>query len=169
MKKCPLIICRALVLREAANRHSSLSPGEELPEFPHPTHAEDPPLSSGLRPFNTINSAIANIPDKWYDHDTSRLLANPRPPYSGDQLASCVMTAGSPTPHPSGVRMFTHREQAGIQTFPLCHKFGKKDVLKQIGNAVPPLVGKVILESVVATLRKTDEREELLERMARLW
>lgn len=44
-------------------------------------------------------------------------------------------------------------------TFPLCHKFGQNGVLRQVGNAIAPLLGKAILEEVGKMLRKTDAAE----------
>ena len=58
--------------------------------------------------------------------------------------------------HPNGTRDFTHREFACLQGFPLEHKFGETGVKKQIGNAVPPVVARAILESVKKALMKAD-------------
>ncbi|HEX2787578.1 MAG TPA: DNA cytosine methyltransferase [Ignavibacteria bacterium] len=49
------------------------------------------------------------------------------------------------------IRMLTPRECARIQTFPDTFKFvgNKKEQYMQIGNAVPPLLGKAIAESIL--------------------
>lgn len=58
--------------------------------------------------------------------------------------------------HPSGMRDFTHREFACLQGFPMEHTFGTTGVRKQIGNAVPPIVARAMLESVRKALTKED-------------
>ena len=50
----------------------------------------------------------------------------------------------------------TRRELACLQGFPLTHLFGKFEVWRHIGNAVPPLVMKAILQHIVKQLRETD-------------
>lgn len=58
--------------------------------------------------------------------------------------------------HPSGDRDLTDREFASLQGFPLEQKFGGVGVKKQIGNAVPPVVARVILEGVRRALERVD-------------
>lgn len=62
--------------------------------------------------------------------------------------------------HPSGVRDFTHREFACLQGFPLEHVFGARGVRRQIGNAVPPVVARAMLESVRRALLREDGVDE---------
>ena len=52
--------------------------------------------------------------------------------------------------HPTANRVISHREGARIQTFPDDHIFEgtKIEIARQIGNAVPPLLGKAIAEYV---------------------
>jgi DNA (cytosine-5)-methyltransferase 1 len=52
--------------------------------------------------------------------------------------------------HPSANRVISHREAARIQTFPDSYVFEgtKIEIARQIGNAVPPLLGKAIAEFV---------------------
>ena len=52
--------------------------------------------------------------------------------------------------HPEQDRVISHREGARLQSFPDWYVFeGKKiDIARQIGNAVPPLLGKAIAEYV---------------------
>lgn len=54
--------------------------------------------------------------------------------------------------HPSKHRPITHREAARLQSFPdaFIFKGNKSEIARQIGNAVPPLLGKKIAESVLA-------------------
>lgn len=55
-----------------------------------------------------------------------------------------------------GNRDFTLREYACLQGFPLEHKFGRIRVKKQIGNAVPPSIAKVLFEEIKKSLLKAD-------------
>lgn len=61
--------------------------------------------------------------------------------------------------HPELDRAVSAREAARLQSFPDSYKFyGTKDsVYQQIGNAVPPLLGRAIAESVLELLGNEDE------------
>jgi DNA (cytosine-5)-methyltransferase 1 len=52
--------------------------------------------------------------------------------------------------HPTAHRVISHREAARIQTFPDTYVFegSKIEIARQIGNAVPPVLGKAIAEYV---------------------
>jgi len=52
-------------------------------------------------------------------------------------------------------REFTISELAQIQSFPKDYKFSgtKADIVKQIGNAVPPMLSKVIADEIIKTDR----------------
>ncbi|KAM5475145.1 putative DNA (cytosine-5-)-methyltransferase [Microsporum audouinii] len=128
-------------------------PGEELPPFPPPTHGTAP----GLLPPVTILDAICCIPSTAPDHDLER-AERPfhRPPYDPRRLAKTLTCSGGDNFHPSGTRTFTLREAACLQTFPMNHTFCGPGVMKQIGNAVPPVLAKAIFAQVVRTLRETD-------------
>ncbi|MDU6823611.1 DNA cytosine methyltransferase [Intestinibacter bartlettii] len=56
--------------------------------------------------------------------------------------------------HPTENRAISQREAARLQSFPDSYKFlGNKDsIYQQIGNAVPPLLGKAIAETVIDLL-----------------
>ena len=58
--------------------------------------------------------------------------------------------------HPCGRRDLTLREFACLQGFPLEHKFAERGVKRQIGNAVPPTVGKLLMEAVKEALLEAD-------------
>lgn len=53
--------------------------------------------------------------------------------------------------HPAEHRTLTVREAARIQTFPDSFRFSgtRSDAFRQIGNAVPPLLGRVVAESIL--------------------
>ena len=64
--------------------------------------------------------------------------------------------------HPERHRPITHREAARLQSFPDDFVFtgSKVEIARQIGNAVPPLLGKAVAGSVYALLTETGERPE---------
>lgn len=134
---------RRLILIAAA-------PGETIPRFPEPTHLDNP---------TTIASIISTIPPNAPNHN-ARDYPIPKLAYDANGLLkSLIATAGGDDNyHPSGKRPFTARELGCLQTFPLDYKFvgTKTAVVKQIGNAVPPLAAMRIYEEIIRTLRKTD-------------
>ncbi|KAL8829143.1 MAG: hypothetical protein Q9170_006303 [Blastenia crenularia] len=130
-------------------------PGEPLPPFPQPTHSSLPSLT-GLLPWTTINSIIDSIPPDALDHEPEKCKVRDELPRSGDRIAKTITCNGGGQVHPSGKRDFTIREFATLQGFPLEHVFGAVGAKKQIGNAVPPPVGRRVLESVVEALEKED-------------
>lgn len=64
--------------------------------------------------------------------------------------------------HPSGLRPFTPRELACLQTFPITHDFQGSPCQrkKQIGNAVPPKLAEALLKEVRRTLERVDKERE---------
>lgn len=148
------MVCQADIL-------SQPSPGQPLPELPQPTHSKYP-LKTGLKPWVTINQAIASIKPGWNVHDPQGAqFQEKKSPHSGDVQAKCITTSGGiGNWHPSGLRGYTKREEACLQTFPMEHMFiaeqGVTKLRKQIGNAVPPIFAKLLFQSVVQSLRKSD-------------
>jgi DNA (cytosine-5)-methyltransferase 1 len=67
--------------------------------------------------------------------------------------------SGSQKGHPEGHRGLTNRELAQLQSVPLWMEFHGLHIRKQIGNMVPPMVGKILLESVRKHLEKVDRIE----------
>lgn len=135
---------------------NSNSPGEVLPTFPKPTHTGDPVIQPGLKPWTTVNQAISSIPKNWMDHDIDIARKLDRNPFDGNGLATCMTTSGGGMIHPSGQRTLTNREFACLQGFPLQQQFSDTGVKRQIGNAVPPIVAKVLFEEIKRTLMKAD-------------
>lgn len=117
-----------------------------------------------------METELSNIPAGTPDHDASAAFARglrsgPKTPYdSGQQIHTMTTSGGEGNYHPSGKRGFTNREFACLQTFPLSHRFGKHEVRKQIGNAVPPVLAKSIYREIIKSLRRTD-KAELSERV----
>lgn len=50
----------------------------------------------------------------------------------------------------------TNRELAALQGFPLNHVFYGCEIKKQVGNAVPPIFARRLLESVRRQLERRD-------------
>ncbi|KAE9380447.1 S-adenosyl-L-methionine-dependent methyltransferase, partial [Stipitochalara longipes BDJ] len=138
-------------------------PGEILPRIPAATHSESG--GATLKPFTSVQSVLSSIPrpnvlrpDPLHD---PAAVAFPPNKYltSWDAtkiLPRAMTTSGGGNWHPSGERDFTLREYAALQGFPQCHLFKGKCVKKQIGNAVPPCVAKVLFESIKRDLDVAD-------------
>ena len=60
--------------------------------------------------------------------------------------------------HPEQHRPITHREAARLQSFPddFAFKGNKSEIARQIGNAVPPLLGRAVGQSVLDILLAAD-------------
>ena len=143
------------------------SPGEPLPDFPLPTHCspEYRTTKPHLSHYRTINDAIDPIPTTCSIHNDSNSCNEPA--YDGNvplpNTICCNINASkhpsSRMIHPSGRRTFTSRELASLNGFPPEHEFGqfgKTELRKQIGNAVPPVVVKLFFEQIVKSLRRAD-------------
>ena len=130
------------------------APGEDLPSFPKPTH------EVGTVTIQTVLDAVRAEPGLTH-HDTrthSRWAR--KEPYDARCLANTITCGGGENYHPSGLRPFTMRELACLQTFPTSYEFpdfGLTELREQIGNAVPPLMMKAILESIKQSLLQSDE------------
>ncbi|KUJ23559.1 S-adenosyl-L-methionine-dependent methyltransferase [Mollisia scopiformis] len=135
-------------------------PGEVLPRMPDATHGENPSLGDTLKPYVSVDSVLASIPANAPDHDrlAVRFAEDKRmAPWDGSKILPRAMTtSGGQNYHPKGFRDFTLREYACLQGFPVCHLFKGNYVKKQIGNAVPPVVAKVLFESVKRDLDIAD-------------
>lgn len=131
--------------------------------YPEPTH--DKEGKNGLPKWITVADAFADIPDPdlpndLANHEYSRYKMDfngyighrrtdpdkPSPTVTarGDDKGGVVIL-----PHPNGERRMTCREVATIQSFPrdFCFVGNRSSVYRQIGNAVPPLLGKAIAEA----------------------
>jgi DNA (cytosine-5)-methyltransferase 1 len=142
-------------------------PGEMLPPFPKATHG------AGLKKPVTIQDTLDTIPDCATRQDVSTGGVWPKSSFSADTLSmTLTCNGGQNNYHPSGTRAYTIREMASLQTFPWYHLFPGKSVTvsrRQIGNAVPPAMGKAIYQEIIKVLKETDsvdadgDREMLLD------
>ena len=134
-------------------------------DFPEPTHGP------GLRPWVTVRSAIDQLSGLPEDRDWSHVFTNHKPDFleriSNTPIGSGVHSnycdsyyrqppdkpARTVKEHHGGVflhyeknRVMTPRELARLQSFPDDYLFSgsKGAILKQIGNAVPPLLAKAV-------------------------
>ena len=140
--------------------------------FPHPTHEKSG--KNGLPRWISVGEAISNIPDPDLPNDRPnheyskyKLQFNgylghraldpekPAPTVTarGDNRGGVVIL-----PHPNGKRRMSCRELAAVQSFPLNYKFfgNRSSVYRQIGNAVPPLLGY----AVASAFNQYDEGEK---------
>lgn len=129
-------------------------------EYPAPTH--DKNGENGLPKWVSVGKTMSGIadPDKPNDlpnHEYSKYKLNfngylghrkldpdkPAPTVTarGDNKGGVVIL-----PHPNGTRRMSCRELAAVQSFPLDYTFmgNRSSVYRQIGNAVPPLLGYAV-------------------------
>lgn len=141
--------------------------------FPEITHGE----GFDLKPYVTMKDAIGylkkeEVGEIWEGGFSSRYLSRNRK-RNWNEVSFCIQASGRHAPlHPSGEPMIKvdqdkwilpsesfHRrlsvlEVAIIQTFPpnFVFKGSTNDKYKQIGNAVPPLLAKIISEPIAEFL-----------------
>lgn len=133
-------------------------PGEKLPPWPAPTHG---PPGSGLKPFVTEAAAFRPLRRNTDLHDVRAARRVTETPRSGNAPFSGTITCSGPTTvkhHHDGTRVFTLRELACLQGFPLQHVFegNRSATMKQIGNAFAPCVVKVFLGHLRRCLERRD-------------
>lgn len=132
------------------------APGEKLPPWPAATHGP------GLKPYVTEIQAIGRIPRNAPLHDVHAARRRDAIPRDGNTpLSRTITCSGADTGHYSGLRDYTPRELACLQGFPLSHAFEGHCVgviKKQIGNAFPPCVVKVIYQHLGRWLERVDGR-----------
>ena len=128
--------------------------------FPKATHSKDG--ADGLPKWISVSEAMAPIPDPdspndMLNHEYSKYKLNfngylghrqldpekPAPTVTarGDNKGGVVIL-----PHPNGERRMSCRELAAVQSFPLNYEFygNRSSIYRQIGNAVPPLLGYAV-------------------------
>ena len=117
---------------------------------------------NGLKLWRTVRDFLAEIKDLPLGplHQPSTMQHRNELPRSLDDQFGTVLTHG-PILHPSGRRDLTILERAVLQGFPSNYLWNDPqltatDIVKQIGNAVPPVVFKIFLEHIRKHLEKFD-------------
>ena len=129
-------------------------------QYPAPTHNSKG--ENGLPVWVSVSEAMAPIPDpdkpnNLPNHTYSKYKLNING-YLGHRLLNPDKPAPTVTargdskggvvihPHPNGQRRMSCRELAAVQSFPLDYEFAgnNSSVYRQIGNAVPPLLGYAV-------------------------
>jgi DNA (cytosine-5)-methyltransferase 1 len=122
-----------------------------------------------LKPWQTIRDAISDLPNPEYPNDfyNHKFQDGARiyPGHTGsslDEPAKTIKAGGHGVPggenmvvlDNGSVRYFTVREAARLQTFPDDYFFpcSWTESMRQIGNAVPVKLGKIVADSVRRTL-----------------
>lgn len=129
-------------------------------QYPTPTHDKD--AKNGLKKWVSVSMALSKLPDPDIPNDVPnheyskyKLQFNGylgHRPLDPDKPAPTVTARGDNKggvvilPHPNAQRRMSCRELASVQSFPVNFKFSgnRSSVYRQIGNAVPPLLGYAV-------------------------
>ncbi len=86
-----------------------------------------------------------------------------------DEVSPTIMTSRHTYFHPTETRYLTCREAAAIQSFPNNYKFlgSVSQQWRQIGNAVPPLLGKAIGKAILKSIKMKKKATTLQSRIVR--
>ena len=128
--------------------------------YPLPTNSKNG--NDGLPAWMSVGEAMAHIPDPDLPNDLPNHVYSKyklnfngylgHRPLDPDKPAPTVTARGDNKggvvilPHPNGKRRMSCRELATVQSFPLNYEFcgNNSSVYRQIGNAVPPLLGRAV-------------------------
>jgi len=92
----------------------------------------------------------------WKSIDEGRLREEQYHRLSRSDVSPTIMTGRHTYYHPTETRHLTVREAAAIQSFPNSFEFAGSiaQQWRQVGNAVPPLLGKALGETITKMLRE---------------
>jgi len=128
--------------------------GERLPPLPPATHGN----GEGLKPIVTARQALASIGPHTTLHNVEEVKSIDASPWHPDHVLPRTITcSGGQNYHWSGTRHLTLREFASFQGFPIWHSFCAPYIKKQIGNAFPPCVVKVLYQHIRVWLLEEDK------------
>ncbi|TGO57273.1 hypothetical protein BOTNAR_0204g00170 [Botryotinia narcissicola] len=132
--------------------------GEPLPHMLQYTYHDPQHLHPSQKPYLTPSKVLSAIPAHAPNHDPSseRLHRATYTPWDGSIICRAILTSGAGIGLPNGARGMTNRELAALQGFPLKHVFYGLEIKKQVGNAVPPIFARRLLESVRRQLERRD-------------
>lgn len=105
----------------------------------------------------------------WRTIDEGRLREEQYHRLGRDEVAPTIMTGRHTYFHPTETRYLTCREAAAIQSFPNDYEFvgTVSQQWRQIGNAVPPLLGKAIGEAILKMHKEKRRAKSLQSRVIR--
>ena len=105
----------------------------------------------------------------WDTIDEGRLREEQYHRLGKNEVAPTIMTSRHTYFHPTETRYLTCREAAAIQSFPNRYKFEGtiSQQWRQIGNAVPPLLGKEIGKQILKMLKEKKKAKLLESRIIR--
>lgn len=106
----------------------------------------------------------------WETIDEGRLREEQYHRLGNYEVAPTIMTSRHTYFHPTETRYLTCREAAAIQSFPNRYKFlgSISQQWRQIGNAVPPLVGKAVGKEILKILEEKKKATTFESRVIRL-
>ncbi|KAI0424478.1 S-adenosyl-L-methionine-dependent methyltransferase [Xylaria sp. FL1042] len=137
-------------------------PGEDLPPVPEATHVAPGSKKRGKRPYITVKKMLERIPRNASEsddmHQPHKMTKKNYVRWDPNSiLTRCITTNGGyGNYHPNGKRDFTLREYATLQTFPVDYPFQNPRIKRQIGNAFPPMVVKVLYRHLRKWLEEKD-------------
>lgn len=99
----------------------------------------------------------------WNTISESRLREEQYHRLGRDEVAPTIMTSRHTYFHPTETRYLTCREAAAIQSFPNHYQFAGtvSQQWRQIGNAVPPLLGKALGDAILKMLKEKQKSTTL--------
>lgn len=115
-------------------------------------------MGTGLS-YPELPERLKRYRDDIFDDKYNRLSWNDR----SRSITAHIAKDGYWYIHPSEHRTLTVREAARIQTFPDRFRFwgSRSDAFRLIGNAVPPRLGEVIGEAILAAVARTTSVDDL--------
>jgi len=145
--------------------------GEDPTDFSYPRKYAKGWLTSSLRTVHSEKSKARFAGTEGGDTEPiSRFFKLPSDGYCNTLRAGTASDRGaftSPRPiHPTSPRCITNREAARLHSFPDWFRvhITKWHGFRQIGNSVPPLLGRAVAEEIVNALGITPEKpDEILE------
>ncbi len=105
----------------------------------------------------------------WKTIDEGRLREEQYHRLGRDNVSPTIMTGRHTYFHPTETRYLTCREAAAIQSFPNDYEFvgTVSQQWKQIGNAVPPLLGKAVGKAILKMNKEKNKAKVLESRVIR--
>ncbi len=105
----------------------------------------------------------------WKTIDEGRLREEQYHRLGRKEVSPTIMTSRHTYFHPTETRYLTCREAAAIQSFPNRYKFEGtvSQQWRQIGNAVPPLLGKAVGKAILKMLKEKKKAKFMESRVIR--